>query len=93
MFANMRHRVTIAVPTPTPSQHVIKGIVVDAPPNLRRFKEGELRNPLLSDEDIHLLPRGYYDESTAYWQGKGASKARELSRQIEEETEESEEED
>ena len=40
----LRH-VVVAVPRPRPGQHHLKGIVVDAPPELRRFKEAGLDNP------------------------------------------------
>lgn len=44
----LRH-VVVAVPRPRPGQHHLKGIVVDALPELRRFKEAELDNPKLLD--------------------------------------------
>jgi hypothetical protein len=37
------------VPRPRPGQHHLKGIVVDAPPELQRFKEAELDNPKTLD--------------------------------------------
>ncbi|MGB9022402.1 MAG: hypothetical protein WCC94_03090 [Candidatus Bathyarchaeia archaeon] len=44
----MRH-VVVAVPRPRPGQHHLKGIVVEAPPELRRFKEAGLDNPKTLD--------------------------------------------
>ncbi len=45
-----KHRVVLAVPTPSASQHVLHGQVVSAPPQLQRFKEGAITNPVKLDE-------------------------------------------
>jgi hypothetical protein len=37
------------MPRPRPGQHHLKGIVVDAPPELQRFKEARLHNPKTLD--------------------------------------------
>jgi len=46
-----RHRVTVLVPSPSPKQHQLIGIVERAPENLKRFKTAELRNP--DEKDYH----------------------------------------
>jgi hypothetical protein len=51
--------VTVAVPTPTPTQHHLEGVVVDAPPILQRFEKAavqeggraHLTNPIKIPED------------------------------------------
>lgn len=50
-FKGKAHHVTLAVPTPVPSQHHLDGVVVDAPPVLQRFETGSIDNPVKIPED------------------------------------------
>jgi len=46
LFKGKAHHVTVAVPTPTASQHHLEGVVVNAPPVLERFEKADLMNPV-----------------------------------------------